>query len=181
MLKNNVTSAITHALAVGVKNNAGRGSGEGVSDEEDRKAFQDFLRDFKKTYSEENGEFGRRLSVFAQTRRRVAKMQAEGVKWAGITQFADVSTEERKQMLISGDVVNKMAGSASQEVPTAAGNGNSGRTKRQTPPSSFDYRTYGWVTPIKHQVKPQNNAGLQRNCMSWSLRLTRFRITRVLE
>ncbi|KAI1692301.1 papain family cysteine protease domain-containing protein [Ditylenchus destructor] len=126
------------------------GSGKGVS-EEDRKAFQDFLRDFKKTYSEENGEFGRRLAVFAQTRRRVAKMQAEGMKWAGITQFADMSTEERKQMLMSGDAVTKMEDSASPDVARMPVIESRGRTKRQTPPSSFDYRTYGWVTPVKHQ------------------------------
>ncbi|KAI1694961.1 papain family cysteine protease domain-containing protein [Ditylenchus destructor] len=126
------------------------GSAKEVS-EEDRKAFQDYLRDFKKTYSEENGEFGRRLAVFAQTRRRVAKMHSEGMKWAGITQFADMSTEERKQMLMSGDAVTKMEDSASPDVARMPVIESRGRTKRQTPPSSFDYRTYGWVTPVKHQ------------------------------
>ncbi|KAH7716429.1 hypothetical protein AAVH_16155 [Aphelenchoides avenae] len=114
----------------------------------EKAAFADFVKKYSREYKGE--EFGRRLSIFAQNLKRIEEQKAAGVKGLGVNEFSDETPEEFKKRLMKIDPLSLHAANG------AGPNGASSRRKRQSIPTSFDYRTYpsasqSWVSPVKNQ------------------------------
>ncbi|KAH7715308.1 cysteine protease 1 [Aphelenchoides avenae] len=119
----------------------------------DNKAlFEQFLAKYNLTY--DGPEYGRRFGAFVSNLVRIQGLKASGQEGVGINRFADVDpTEFQQKWLQPLALEKKLAGKnriGHDQRPAGAGRRTS-RVKRQTIPTSFDYRTVGWVTPVKNQ------------------------------
>ena len=119
----------------------------------DNKAlFDEFLAKYNLTY--DGPEYGRRFGTFNSNLARIQGLKASGHEGVGINRFADVDpTEFQQKWLQPLALEKKMAGknrAGHDQRPSGPGRRTS-RVKRQSIPTSYDYRTYGWVTPVKNQ------------------------------
>lgn len=114
---------------------------------DNKAAFKDFLKTYKRTY--DDAEHNHRLGIFTANLKRIEKARNAGDKAVGINRFADTDPEEFKRLLmpLNFEEKAKRNNRAGAEQPPVY----SSRAKRQTPPSSYDMRTPGWVTPVKDQ------------------------------
>ncbi|KAH7715284.1 hypothetical protein AAVH_17288 [Aphelenchoides avenae] len=142
----------------------------------DNKAlFDEFLAKYNLTY--EGPEYGRRFGIFNSNLARIQGLKSSGNEGVGINRFADVDpTEFQQKWLQPLALEEKYAGKnriGHDQRPAGAGRRTS-RVKRQTIPTSFDYRTVGWVTPVKNQGQCGSCwafaalAGMESNVLSYT-------------
>ncbi|KAH7715949.1 hypothetical protein AAVH_16682 [Aphelenchoides avenae] len=109
----------------------------------DELAFKEFMKKFNQTF--DGDERGRRLKIFAENLKRIAQLKRDGAQGIGINRFAASTLEEMQQRLVPVDFEKTLPSrNDSRAVPPR-------RQKRQAPPTSFDYRSKGWVSPVKDQ------------------------------
>jgi C1A family cysteine protease len=142
----------------------------------DNKAlFDAFLSKFNLTY--DASEYGHRFGVFNSNLARIQGLKAAGHEGLGINRFADVDPTEFQHKWLQPLALKEKAAGKSRighdQRPSATGR-RSSRVKRQTIPTSFDYRTYGWVTPVKNQGQCGSCwafaavAGMESNYLAYS-------------
>jgi len=101
-----------------------------------RKQFEEFKNKYGKTYPTAEEE-AYRLSVFKQSLERVAKKDKSIF---GITKFSDLTPQEFRQ----GYLTYRPSGVDPSRKVTQPSN-------KYSTPTSFDWRSYGAVTPVKDQ------------------------------
>ncbi|KAH7697859.1 cathepsin, partial [Aphelenchoides avenae] len=114
---------------------------------DNKAAFEEFLKTYNLTY--DDAEYNRRFGIFTANLKPIENAMNTGDKAVGINRFADTDPEEFQHLLMPMDFEEK----AQAKNRTGRGQppADSTRAKRQTPPSSYDMRSYGWVTPVKNQ------------------------------
>lgn len=113
---------------------------------DNKAAFDEFIAKYNLTY--DDAEYNRRFGIFTANLKRIENAKAAGDKGVGINRFADTDPKEFAKRLLPLDTEAKAA------LKNRTGHGKPAadvRTKRQTIPSSYDMRSYGWVTPVKNQ------------------------------
>ncbi|KAH7715300.1 cathepsin L-like protein [Aphelenchoides avenae] len=121
--------------------------GVGCRANDNKAAFEEFLKTYNLTY--DDAEYNRRFGIFTANIKRIENAKNAGDKAVGINRFADTDPEEFQHLLMPMDFEEKAKGKnrTGRGQPPAENN----RAKRQTPPSTYDMRSYGWVTPVKNQ------------------------------
>ncbi|KAH7715937.1 cathepsin L-like cysteine proteinase [Aphelenchoides avenae] len=116
----------------------------------DNKAeFEVFLKKYNLTY--DDAEYSRRFGIFTANLKRIENAKAGGAKGLGINRFADWDPEEfTQQYLLPLDIESKIP-KKNRTSDDQAPDSRDIRAKRQNPPTSYDYRSLGWVTPVKNQ------------------------------
>ncbi|KAH7707000.1 cathepsin L-like protein [Aphelenchoides avenae] len=109
----------------------------------DETAFNEFLVKFKQTYK--GAEYGRRLGIFTSNLKRIDELKKAGATGIGINVFAASTLEEMQRRVIPLDFEATRSKKNESIVPPLR------RNKRQTIPSSFDYRVQKWVSPVRDQ------------------------------
>ncbi|KAH7717885.1 cathepsin L-like protein [Aphelenchoides avenae] len=102
--------------------------------------FVTFLKKFGLSYPKE--EVARRQGIFLQNAKKIEELKAKGLAWVGVNKFSALTTEEFKKMLMPLSAPSPL-GQIAEVAPK--------RTKRATPPASYDMRTYSWVSSVKNQ------------------------------
>ncbi|KAI1705305.1 papain family cysteine protease domain-containing protein [Ditylenchus destructor] len=103
------------------------------------------MRDYNKTFSDDDRPL--RLQVFANNMREIARLKASGAMGIGVNALAATTPDEFQNMLVPSDFAKNgpPQSEGHSEPPTVS------RRKRQSMPSSYDYRTYSWVSSVKNQ------------------------------
>ncbi|KAH7715316.1 hypothetical protein AAVH_17322 [Aphelenchoides avenae] len=117
-----------------------------VGSNENKADFDEFLKKYNLTF--DGAEYNKRS-------------ESSGNTAVGINRFAATDPEEFKAMLMPSETMAQHSGqnaSGGIEEPVVA------RAKRQIPiTSSLDYRTKGWVTPVRNQAQCRLLLGVRRD------------------
>jgi len=113
------------------------------SEKEQSLAFVSFMKTFYKKYNSQR-EMMERFEIFKQSLVKIDKLRSTATSAVfGITQFSDLTSEEFKEMYMMKKKIDtptpRNSDDVLQPIPHVA------------PPTTFDWRTKGAVTPIKDQ------------------------------